>query len=437
MRNHRDRSLIYSAALLRALGVGLLGVLLGIVLFRAGASSLQIGFVIAAGIAGGAAATTVVSFYGDQFGRRRTLVSLSLLAGLGGIGLALTPRFSVLLGVAFVGMLNGTGTDRGAAFAMEQAVLPGLVSHTRRTWALSWYNVILDSGSAVGALAAGLPFLLQRWLALNLAASYAGIFFAYAAVNLLSGILCLFLSPDLEVARSTNRPSLHPAPAPGVSPETVSPATVSRETRSIVLKLTALFSLDSLGGGFLTDALVSYWFFRRFGIPEHSLGILFFALHLLNAGSHLGAAWLAKRFGLLNTMVFTHLPSSVFLVAVPLAPSFKVAVVLFVLREALAEMDVPTRQSYVAAVVRPQERTFASGVTNLARNVCWAIGSSLAGVSMQGIAFSAPLVAGGGLKIGYDILLYRAFRHLKPPEEQRFTGEPVAARNIGPVAPSD
>jgi predicted MFS family arabinose efflux permease len=409
MRNHRDRSLIYSAALLRALGVGLLGVLLGIVLFRAGASSLQIGFVIAAGIAGAAAATTVVSFYGDQFGRRRTLVFLSLLAGLGGIGLALTPRFSLLLGIAFAGMLNGTGTDRGAAFAMEQAVLPGLVSHTCRTWALSWYNVILDSGSAVGALAAGLPFLMQRWPALNLAASYAGIFFAYAAVNLLSGILYLFMSPEVEVVQSTSQASLHPAPAPRVSPA----------TRSIVLKLTALFSLDSLGGGFLTDALVSYWFFRRYGIPEHSLGILFFVLHLLNACSHLGAARLAKKFGLLNTMVFTHLPSSVFLVAVPLAPSFKVAVVLFILREALAEMDVPTRQSYVAAVVRPEERTFASGVTNLARNVCWAIGSSLAGVSMQSIAFSAPLVAGGGLKIGYDVLLYRAFRHLKPPEELR------------------
>ncbi len=426
MRNHRDRFLIYSAALLRALGVGLLGVLLGIVLFRAGASSLQIGFVIATGIAGGAAATTVVSFYGDKFGRRRTLVFLSLLAALGGIGLALTPRFSVLLAIAFVGMLNGTGTDRGAAFVVEQAVLPGLVSDTHRTWALSWYNVVLDSGSALGALAAGLPFLLQRWLAVNMAASYAGIFFGYAAVNLLSGILYWFMSPDVEVAQSTSQPSLHPVPAPRVSPE----------TRSIVLKLTALFSLDSLGGGFLTDALVSYWFFRRFGIPEHNLGILFFALHLLNAGSHLGAAWLAKKFGLLNTMVFTHLPSSVFLVAVPLAPSFKVAVALFVLREALAEMDVPTRQSYVAAVVRPQERTFASGVTNLARNVCWAIGSSLAGMSMQSIAFSAPLVAGGSLKIGYDFLLYRAFRHLKPPEEQRFTGEQVATRNIGPVAPS-
>ena len=409
MHNQRDRFLIYGAALLRALGIGLLGVLLGIVLFRAGASSLQIGLVIATGIAGGAAATSVVSFYGDMLGRRRTLVVLSLLASLGGIGLALTPRFSVLLAIAFVGMLNGTGTDRGAAFAMEQAVLPGLVSDTHRTWALSWYNVILDSGSAIGALAAGLPFLLQRWLALDRAASYAGIFFGYAALNLLSGILYLLMSPQVEVTQATKPQSLHP-----VSPQSVSP-----ETRSIVLKLTALFSLDSLGGGFLTDALVSYWFFRRFGIPEHSLGILFFAVHLLNAGSHLGAAWLAKKFGLVNTMVFTHLPSSLFLIAVPLAPSIKLAIPLFLLREALAEMDVPTRQSYVAAVVRPEERTFASGITNLSRNVCWAVGSSLAGVTMQSVAFSTPLVLGGGLKIGYDILLYRAFRHLKPPEEQK------------------
>jgi len=162
---------------------------------------------------------------------------------------------------------------------------------------------------------------------------------------------------------------------------------------------------------------VAYWFFRRFGIPEQQLGVLFFAVHLLNAGSHLGAAWLARRIGLLNTMVFTHLPSSLFLIAVPFAPSSKLAIVLFLLREALVEMDVPTRQSYVAAVVRPEDRTFASGITNLARNVFWAVSSSLAGVFMQGVSFSAPLVVGGGMKITYDILLYRAFRDLKPPEE--------------------
>lgn len=421
MDSNRDQFLIYGAALLRSLGIGLLGVLLGIVLFRAGASSLRIGLVIATGIAGGAAATTVVSFYGDMLGRRGTAMVLSLLAALGGIGLALTPRFSVLLAVAFVGMLNGTGTDRGAVFALEQAVLPGLVSDKNRTWALSWYNVILDSGSAVGALAAGLPFLLQRWLALDRAASYAGIFVGYAVLNLLSGILYLFMSGQVEVAKPARRQALQ---------------SVSPQTKGIVLKLASLFSLDSMGGGFLTDALVAYWFFRRFAVPDHSLAVLFFSIHILNASSHLGAAWLAKQFGLLNTMVFTHLPSSIFLIAAALSPSFHLATLFFLLREALADMDVPTRQSYVAAIVRPEERTFAIGITNLVRNVCWGIGSSLAGLSMQSIAFSAPLVAAGGLKIGYDVLLYRSFRHLKPPEEQKFEEEQFGRNKIGSVRTS-
>src|SRR5205814_10070731 len=147
------------------------------------------------------------------------------------------------------------------------------------------------------------------------------------------------------------------------------PRHISPATRKVVTRLAGLFSLDAFGGGFLTDALVAYWFFRRFGIAEESLGLLFFAVHLLNAASHLGAAWLAPRIGLVNTMVFTHLPSSLFLIAAAFAPSLKVAVVLFLCREALVEMDVPTRQSYVAAVVQPNERTFASGITNLARNV--------------------------------------------------------------------
>ena len=193
---------------------------------------------------------------------------------------------------------------------------------------------------------------------------------------------------------------------------------IAPESKRIIAKLTALFSLDAFGGGFLTDSLVAYWFFRRFGIGEEDLGIVFFAVHILNAVSHLGAAWLARRIGLVKTMVFTHLPSSLFLIAVPFAPSFKVAILLFFCREALVEMDVPTRQSYVAAVVLPNERTFASGLTNLARNVFWALGSSVAGLVMQNLTFSAPLAIGGGIKVGYDLALYRAFRKLRPPEER-------------------
>jgi predicted MFS family arabinose efflux permease len=178
-----------------------------------------------------------------------------------------------------------------------------------------------------------------------------------------------------------------------------------------------LFGLDSIGGGFLNSALISYWFFRQYGTSEANLALLFFAARVLNALSHVVAAWLARRIGLLNTMVWTHLPSSLLLMAAPASSSAALAAVLFLAREALVEMDVPTRQSYVMAVVKPGERTFASGVTNVTRNAAWAIGPSVAGVVMQHVALAGPLIIGGGLKIVYDVLLYRAFRHVRPPEE--------------------
>jgi MFS family permease len=399
----KDLLLINAAAFLRSFTFGLTGVVLGIYLFRVGLSSFNIGMVISAGLAGSALATVGVTTGADRVGRRRTLVLLSLLGAMGALALALTPPVPLLLLMAFVGMLNGTGTDRSAAFSLEQAIIPGLVPDTSRTWGLSWYNVVLDTAGSLGALAAALPLLLQRWLALPLATSYRAVFAGCAFLGVVGAILYPFASAAIEVSKSeTAAPPRHISPA----------------AKTVVAKLAGLFSLDAFGGGFLTDALVAYWFFRRFGVAEESLGVLFFAVHLLNAASHLGAAWLARRIGLVNTMVFTHLPSSLFLVAAAFAPSLKVAVLLFLCREALVEMDVPTRQSYVAAVVLPNERTFASGITNLARNIFWAIGSSVAGFLMQNVAFSAPLVVGGGAKIGYDLLLYRAFRKLKPPEEQ-------------------
>ena len=405
MTSHRTRdlALINAAGFLRSFGVGLMGVVLGIYLFRTGLTSLAIGLVIAVGLAGAALATVLVSLVADRVGRRSFLLILSLLSGVAGIALAVSPSLPVLAILAFVGMLNGTGTDRSAASALDQAIIPGLVSDIKRTWNLAWYNVLLDGGGALGAMAAALPILLQRQLSLSALYSYRLVFFGYFVLCLAVAALYLFLSPAVEV----------PNPAGLASAKTK----IAPESKRIVAKLTALFSLDAFGGGFLTDALVAYWFFRRFGIGEEDLGLVFFAVHILNAASHLGAAWLARHIGLVKTMVFTHLPSSLFLIAVPFAPSFKVAILLFLCREALVEMDVPTRQSYVAAVVLPNERTFASGITNLARNLFWAVGSSVAGLVMQSVTFSAPLVIGGGTKVVYDLALYRAFRKLRPPEE--------------------
>ncbi len=400
----RELSLIYVAAFVRAFGIGLLGVVLGVYLFREGFDTARIGFVLAAGLIGITLATAVIGFRGDQIGRRKSLVILAALGCVGALGLATAHSFMMLLPVAIIGMLNGMGTDRSAIFALEQAIIPGLVTDRNRTWALSWYNVLLDTGGALGALAGAIPLIIQARAGVDLSVAYRVVFAGYAALQIVTAGLYSLLPKTIEV------PVIDIAPA--------GTQVISREAKSVVKRLAALFTLDSFGGGFLGDALVSYWFFRRFGLNEKELGVLFFVVHLLNAASHLGAAWLSKRIGLVKTMVFTHLPSSLFLIAVPFAPSIKIAVVLFLLRESLVEMDVPTRQSYVAAVVSPHERTYASSITNLTRTVAWAAASSLAGILMQGLSFSTPLVLGGSFKIAYDVLLYGAFRHLKPPEER-------------------
>ncbi|MCU1331869.1 MAG: transporter, major facilitator family protein [Candidatus Angelobacter sp.] len=404
----RNLAIIYVAAWMRSFGIGLLGVVLGVFLYREGFSSTAIGLVIAAGLAGAAVGTVFITFKADRLGRRRTLFALSLLTSVGALPLIFHFRVPAMVLIAFLGMLNGMGTDRSPAFALEQATIPGLVPDTKRTWALAWYSVVLDASGAMGALAAGIPLVALKWWNVDLAHSYRLLFVGYAAISVLTALLYLLLSPEVEI-RTAGLP---------LERRTA----ISPETKSTIKRLCALFAIDAFGGGFLTDALVSYWFFRRFGIAESQLAVLFFTVHVLNALSHLGAAWLARRIGLIKTMVFTHLPSSIFLIAAAFMPSPRWAVLLFLLRESLVEMDVPTRQSYVAAVVKPEERTFAAGVTNLVRNSAWAAASAVAGIFMQQVAFAAPLLLGGSLKIIYDGLLWRAFRHLAPPEERKAQG---------------
>lgn len=403
MRLSRTLLLIYVAGFLRSLGVGLLGVILAVYLSRVGVGATGIGVAIGAGLLGACAATAVVAWAGSRVGYRTSLVALSLLAAVGGGALAALPSFPVLLLLVFIGMVNGMGTDRSAAFALEQAIIPGLVPERSRTWGLSWYNVLLDSGGAIGALGAALPLAVSLWSHVDLVAAYRYVFLGYTGLHVVIAGLYLLLPLESQLTHRQEPGRQEP--------------TVSLQSRRIVHRIAALFAIDAFGGGFLTDALVAYWFFHRFGIGEQKLGILFFAVHVLNAASHLGAAWIAQRIGLVNTMVFTHLPSSIFLITVPLATGPKLAIALFLLREIFVEMDVPTRQSYVAAMVKPQERPYASGITNVTRTGAWAAAAALSGLVMQRLAFSAPLVIGGTLKIAYDLLLYRNFRHLKPPEE--------------------
>lgn len=403
----RPLLLVYVAGALRSLGVGLLGVILAVYLSRAGVGATGIGLVIGAGLLGACGATAVIAWAGVRVGYRSSLFILSLLAAVGGVALAALPSFPILLFLIFVGMVNGMGTDRSAAFALEQAIIPGLVPDRNRTWALSWYNALLDGGGALGALGAVLPLALSVWMRVDLVAAYRYVFTGYALLQAVIAGLYLLLPAQNEL--------LHPQ-QPARQRLAVSP-----QSKKTIHHIAGLFAIDAFGGGFLTDALVSYWFFQRFGMAEQRLALLFFTVHVLNALSHLGAAWIAQRIGLLNTMVFTHLPSSIFLIAVPFAAGPKLAVALFLLRETFVEMDVPTRQSYVAALVQPQERPYASGITNITRTGAWAVASALSGLVMQRLALSAPLLLGGTLKILYDILLYRDFRHLKPPEETKTT----------------
>ncbi|HET7842482.1 MAG TPA: MFS transporter, partial [Terriglobia bacterium] len=361
----RDLKKIYAAALLRSTGVGMTGVLLGVYLSRAGLSAFRIGLVITAGLAGLALATASVSLFADRLGRRRVLVAISALGALGGLGLALTTHFPGVLALAFFGLVNGMGTDRGPAFSLDQALIPQTTEGSRRTWALSWHSLIMDIGHAAGALMAGLPWLLGRWFGFDVLASYRITFSVYVVMNLLSAAAYGALTGEIE------------APAQG-APESRA-ARLSPQSKKVVTRMAALFGIDSLGGGFLTDALLAYWFFHRFGINESSLGLLFALGNILNSFSYLIAARLAERIGLLNTMVFTHIPSSLLLMAVPLASSPRWAIVFYLAWESLVEMDVPTRQSYIMAVVQPGERTFASGATNLARNVARSISPSFAG----------------------------------------------------------
>ncbi len=393
----RDRLLLYATAFLRAIATGLVGVLIGLYLAKLELDAARIGFVVTAGLAGAATATLVATFAADRLGRRRFLLAIAALMVGGGAAVVFASSFGVILAAAFLGMVNGMGRDRGAAVVIEQAILPATVPAAGRTRAFAWYNILQDTGHALGGLAAALPALWRSELG-EVTALRAALGL-YVALLLVTAVLYLRLSPVVEAPRREERVRLSP------------------ESRRILWRLSSLFALDSLAGGFLTTALLSFFFYERFGVDAGTIGPLFFAARVANAASHVGAAWLAARIGLVNTMVFTHVPSSLLLMTVPFAPTFPIAAVLFILREGLVEMDVPTRQSYVMAVVRPEERTVASGVTSLVRLAGWAIAPSFAGLFMQGVSLATPLLIGAVMKIAYDVLLYRAFRRTRAPEE--------------------
>jgi MFS family permease len=353
-----------------------------------GFDEFQIGVLIAAGLAGMAVGTGAAGFLADRFGRRKSLVLISVVMACGAAALALVESFLPVFLASFVGMVNGMGRDRGPAQAIDQAIIAQSVTAERRTTAFSRYTFLQDIGTGIGSLLAGLSSSNHHTTAILL----------YAGTVLVSALVYPIMTSAVEVTRSEDRSVLSP------------------ESRKLVARFAGLSMLDSLGGGFVTRAMLTYWFIQRFGVDAAWIGILFGASSFINSLSYFVAAWLARRIGLINTMVFTHIPSSLFLIAVPFAPSFPVAMGLFFVREFLSPMDLPTRQSYLSAIVADKERTAAAGLVNMARNGSWVVGPTLAGWAMT-FSLAAPLFMGGTIKIVYDLLLWASFRSVKPPEE--------------------
>ncbi|TME73625.1 MAG: MFS transporter [Chloroflexi bacterium] len=400
--------------ILRTFAYGYLATSLGLYLDRLGLSPTEIGVVFTAAIAGSALMTVFWSIMADRYGRRRTVATMALLMALGGIAFALTSSFIVLILAAFTGTISATSSEVGVFQTVEQAVLPQTAPNEKRTWLFSIYNTIANIAGAFGSLfAASVGFFAS--LGLQGADAYRPLFVLYAVIGIANLVIFITLSDKVELAQVEGERRF---------------IGIHRST-GMVVKLSALFGLDAFAGGLVVQSIVAYWFFLRWGLQIADLAVVFFWVGILSGLSLLAAGWLAERFGLLNTMVFTHLPSNVLLLLVPLAPSAGLAIALFLLRMSISQMDVPTRQSYTMAVVDPDERTATAGITNVARTTASAVSPTFAGMAFSAAALSLPFFLAAGLKIVYDALVYLTFRNVHPPEEAELRRRRAAGRGAG------
>jgi len=397
-----DVVVLFAARGARLFAYGFLSVVLALYLDAVGLSARAIGLVLTLALAGDAAVSLLITTSADRLGRRRMLIAGAALMAVGGIAFASTESALWIAVIATIGVFSPSGHEVGPFLSIEQASLSQLVRSDRRTHVFARYVLVGAFATAAGALAGGVAADALQRRGMGALGSYRVLLWAYAAFGLLLLGMFLRLSPDIETrspARAGSRFGLH-------------------RSRRPVLRLSALFALDSFGGGFVIQSLMALWFHRRFGFDLASLGALFFAANLVAGVSALFAARIAARIRLVNTMVVTHLPSNVLLCAVPLMPSAGLAVGVLLVRFCISQMDVPTRQSYTMAIVDPDERSAAAGITGIARSVGASISPAMSGVLMGTPALAGvPFFIAGGLKIVYDLLVYRGFRSVKPPEE--------------------
>jgi len=405
--DRRDIGLLFATRVLRMFGYGFLAVVLVLYLSAIGLSGAETGLLLGLTLLGDAAVSLWLTTHADRIGRRRVLIVGAVLMLGAGVAFTATSLLPVLLVAATLGVISPSGNEVGPFLAIEQASLSQLVPDRQRTSLFAWYQLAGSFATAAGTLAGG--GIAQAAIAggAQPADAYRVVIIGYALVGIALGALFLLVSPRVEV------------PLAQVRDETVRGRLGLHRSKGVVLRLSMLFALDAFAGGFAIQSFIAFWFNQRYGVDPALLGAILAGANILAGFSALAAGRLAARFGLVNTMVFTHLPSNVLLALVPFMPTLQLAVIVLFARFAISQMDVPTRQSYTMAIVAPDERSAAAGVTGIARSLGVAAAPLIAGPLFATAALaSAPFVISGGLKIVYDLLLYRSFRRMPPPEER-------------------
>ncbi len=402
----RDARLLFSTRGLRMFGYGFVSVVLVLYLAAIGLGPATIGLLLTLTLAGDAVVSLWLTTHADAVGRRRVLIIGALLMCLAGFVFAATDVFGVLALAATIGVISPSGNEVGPFLAVEQASLAQTIPDRERTRVFAWFNLVGSFATATGALVGGSLAAVLIADGLRAADAYRVVIVGYAVVGVLLAGLFAGVSPAVEVR---DAPDISVARRLGL-----------HRSQATVARLSVLFALDAFGGGFVVQSLIAYWFHLRFGADPGLIGAILFAANLLAGISALLAARIAARIGLVRTMVFTHLPSNVLLILVPLMPTLPLAALVLLARFSISQMDVPTRQSYTMAVVEPDERSAAAGVTGIARSVGAALAPLASAPLIGGLVLaSLPFIISGGLKIVYDLLLYRSFVTLPAPEEAR------------------
>ena len=409
----RDGKLLLAAKIVRTFAYGFLSVILAIYLKLIGFNELLIGLILTTTLLNSVIFTLIASLYADRIGRRKFLVIYAALMSVSGFVFMITENYIALIIAAFIGTINITGAETGAFLTIEQVMLPQTINNVRkRNTVFAVYNMAGTFAMAAGILLSGLPTILQQQFEmLDSITSIKILFGLYSLLGVIMMGIYFLLSTRIEIGEGEKKNK--------VSTSQLMPTSLSPQSKNIVIKLSGLFAVDSFAGGFVIQSIVSFWFFTRFGADLTTLSYIFSIAGVLTAFSFIAAAKIADKIGLINTMVFTHIPANIIIILLAFAPTLPIAITLYLVRMTLSQMDVPTRQSYIVAVVSEQERTTAAGITNISRNITQSISPSLTGIIIHTFTLSAPFIIGGMLKIAYDIALYGNFRKIKPSEEKQ------------------